>query len=76
MSNDLDWAILETVGENEWMTATEIASALDTETDVVERRLELLRQRELVTYCSGSTRINWTLTVSGRECLASHFRTE
>ena len=71
MSEELDWAILERLRGGDWSTAGQIAAAVAEETDVVERRLEALRQRGLIDYCCGTDRIKWTLTIEGRECLAT-----
>lgn len=69
MVNDLDWTILEHLDEHDWATAGTIASAIDQQADLVERRLEFLRQRGFTDFHCGTGRITWGLTIDGKECL-------
>lgn len=71
MENGLEWTILEYLNEHNWATAGSIAGGIDRQTDVVESRLERLRQRGFVDFYCATGRIKWGLTIDGKECVAT-----
>lgn len=70
MTTAFDWELLEHLATNDPVAYGLLLYDIDKDREVVDERLEQLRERGLANFHLSSRPTTWGITDEGRECLA------